>query len=461
MSLNSFLRILRARWLTIASIALVAIFIAAVITFQTPRSYTATTEMIVDGSGQDPISGQSLPSRMIAGYIATQADVIRSRIVAQKVIDQNDLINNPAVLREFRSLSNEQSPSNGWLLNYLHKRVAVTPRQNSTVMDISFNSRDPELSAQLADAFAVAFIQTNLELRTDPAKQVTGWYNQQLSLLRDTLVEKQNTLSSYREEHGILATTDRFDLETAKLSELSSMLVAAQGLRLDSQSRSQQIAGSTTSDLPAHVLENPQIQRLSTELAQAQARLTDAGARLGSNHPLYRQANREVTALRGQLNQALKLIGGNLRSTAELAKAREEQLQVELAEQKEQVMKLSRIRNELNLLQQEVDTAQMAYDAALARSTQTRMESQSALTDVAILNTASVPSRPTHPKTALNLILAAAFGLLLGTAFALCREWMDRRVRGADELEARLGIPVLACIPPEHRRWSKRELVTS
>lgn len=460
MNLMTFIRILVARWFTIAGIAVLAIAVAAAVIFQTPKSYTATTVLIVDSRGQDPVSGQSLPQRTISGYIATQSDIIRSRNVALKVIEQENLANDPVLQRKFRAARGEDTPTTSWLLSYLNSRVGVAPRRDSTVLDLTFNSQDPALAARLSDAFAKAYLQTNLELRTDPARQVTTWYDQQLTALRETLVDRQNALSTYQEEHGILASPDRLDLETARLNDLSGMLMAVQGERLDHQSRSQQLSASSLTDLPSHVLENPQIQRLSTELAQAQARLTDVGAQLGSNHPQYRQADREVTAARSQLNAALKLIGGNMRSTVQLSQAREEQLKAELDAQKEHVMQLGRIRNELKLLQQEVDNAQTAYDAALARSTQTLLESRSALTDVAILTTASVPSRPTHPKPALTLLLATAFGLLLGTAVALCREWMDRRVRGPEDLEASLGLPVLALIPAERSRWSKRELAS-
>src|SRR5690554_5953014 len=131
MNLESLFRILWARWLTIVSITLLAIFVAAVVTFQTPRSYTATTELIVDSRGLDPISGQSLPSRMMASYIATQADIIRSRTVARKVIDQQMLMDEPAVLREFRVASDDPEITPGWLFWYLKNGLMISPRQNS------------------------------------------------------------------------------------------------------------------------------------------------------------------------------------------------------------------------------------------------------------------------------------------------------------------------------------------
>ena len=326
MNLAALLRILRARWLTIAGMTLIAVVVAGIVTFQTPKSYMASTELIIDGKGQDPISGEALPARMLSGYIATQADIIRSRNVANKVIDQLNLIEEPALQPEFRAASTEPLPSRGWLLYYLKTGLSVTPQRDSSVLSISFKARNPELAARIADAFAQAYIQTNLELRIEPAKQITQWYDLQLEALRENLVDRQNALAAYQEEHNIIATSDRLDLESEKLAELSSMLLVVQGQRLDEQSRSKQLDGSKPGALPEHVLTNPQVQKISDELSQAQARMAEIGSQVGSNHPQYRQAQREVAALQSQLQRTLKLVGGSLRSSVELSQSREEQL---------------------------------------------------------------------------------------------------------------------------------------
>jgi len=458
MNLTAFFRVLLAHWFTIVGMTVLALIAAAVWTYMTPRSYTASADLLIDGKARDPISGQTMPTQLLSAYIATQADIIKSRKVASLVIQQQDLMNDPLIVREFHSLSDGPAPTEPWLLAYLINRVYVAPHRSSNVMAIAFKSQDPELAAKLANAFAEAYISTSLALRIEPAKQITHWYNDQLETLRAGLIEKQNALSAYQEDHNIIASTDRLDLETTRLTELSSMLVAIQGQRLESESRSDQLTNSTLGPRPAQLLDNPQVQKISADLAQAQARLNEQGTLVGSNHPQYRQAQREVEAIKGQLKETLKLVGGSMRSTVELTKAREEQLKAELAAQKEVVLQLNRTRNDLTLLRQEVDIAQAAYDAALSRSTQTRLESQIAQTDAAILNAAIVPSQPTEPKPAMNMLLALVVGILLGVTFSLCREWIDRRVRSIEELETRLGLPVLAYIPAEPKSWAKREI---
>lgn len=453
MNLTTLFHIVRARWLTIATITLLAILITAVISLFMPRTYSATNELIVDAKAQDPISGQFLSSRMIIGYLATQADIVRSRKVSEKVIVAENLNVDPQLLAEYHKNHEGNEVSRSWLLGYLRGGLSVAPKRESSVLGISFSAEDPELAARLANAFATAYIDTSLELRVEPARQITRWYEQQLATLRDTLMANQNALASYQEEHGIVAS-DRVDLESAKLAELSSMLTAAQSERLDTQSRSNQATTNPDAALSSKALENPQIQQLSSDLVQAQARLRELNSRVGTSHPDYRQALAEVDTINRQLNRTTEMVNSGLRSSVELSQSREEQLKGELAIQKNLVLQLNRNRQQLNLLQQEVHSAQAAYDAALARSIQTRLESQIAQTDVAVLNFATPPPFPTSPKPTVNLLLAGILGLLLGSALALCREWLDRRVRSIDDLVNGLGLPVLAYIPAEGRNWA-------
>ncbi|ACE83162.1 Wzz/FepE/Etk N-terminal domain-containing protein [Cellvibrio japonicus] len=443
MSLTTLLYILLARWRVIAGISLGALLLALAYILVTPRTYTSTTELLVDSKAQDPISGQLLSGRTNAAYLATQADIVRSRKVAAKVIDQLSLHQEPGLIKAAGG-----APSRPWLMGFVREGLVVNPRRDTSILAISFISQDPQLAAKLADGFAQAYIQTNLELRIEPARQISEWYDQQLTALRAALMEKQNALASYQEEHGIV-DNERVDLESAKLAALSSLLTSIQNERLDSESRSTQLSAATRNANSAQALDDPQVQRISTQLVQAQARLAELGSQVGNNHPQYRQAQAEVDTLKRQLNRTLELVNTSLRSSVALSQTREEQLKTELAAQKEQLLQLNRIRNQRNLLRQEVDSAQAAYDAALTRATQTRLESQISQTDIALLNAANLPSRPTAPKTAITLVLALVAGLMLGTGLALCLEWFDRRLRTGDDLTNGLGLPILARLPDD------------
>lgn len=446
MTISSLLAILFARkWVILACIGL-ATCLAVAANLMTPRSFTGTTELIVDGRGLDPISGQSQPARLMAGYIATQADIIRSRTVANKVIDQlgqQKLVD----LFGLTAAPGNDEGTRRQLHAYLDQGLQVLPKRDSNVLSIAFQAKDPVFAANLANAFAQAYIYTNLEMRIEPARQTSEWYKAQLTSLRTELTDRQSKLSTYREEHKIIAAPDRIDLESARLAELSTQLLAAQTERLNSQNRRDQI-NTQKIDPESRAMDNPQVQQLAGELARAESNLRDLGNQVGENHPHYSQAKAEVAQLKQQLKRLLELISGSLRSSVELSKAREAQLEKELAAQKEWVLQLSRHKNELALLQQEVDNAQAAYDSALARSAQTHLESQISTTDIAVLNPAIPPTNPTPSKLVITLILALVGGALAGIAIVLVWEWLDQRIRTNADIESDLGLPLLTCIPP-------------
>ena len=190
MNLNTLMGILLARkWAIIASCAL-ALLAAAILILLTPKSYTASIDLLVDSRGLDPISGQSQPARMTGAYLATQSDIIRSRNVAGKVIDQLALGSSPAMIKAAK-LTGEPERDQRRMLSFLAKGLIVVPKRDSSVLSIAFKAQDPQLAAQIADAYAEAYMYTNLELRIEPAKQTTQWYNQQLTGMRQELIEKQ------------------------------------------------------------------------------------------------------------------------------------------------------------------------------------------------------------------------------------------------------------------------------
>jgi len=224
--------------------------------------------------------------------------------------------------------------------------------------------------------------------------------------------------------------------------------IGGQRERLLGAADDQHIIGHGRNAAPA--LDNPQVQKLYSDLVQSQAKLSELASNVGQNHPQYRQTLGEVESIQLQLNKALELVNGNLRSSIELSQTREAQLKNELAAQKNRVLQLSRNRNELTLLKQEVDSAQSAYTTALSRTSQTHLESQIAQTDISVLDHAEIPGQPTSPKLFFNLLLAIVVGLLFGTSAALIWEVLDRRIRGLYDLEKAIGIAVLAAIPMRH-----------
>jgi protein tyrosine kinase modulator len=447
MSFNQFLVILRARWLTAAGIFVAVVVLIAFASVIWPKQYTATASIVID-SKTDPVAqanGNAGAGELPATYVNTQADIIASERVAQRVVKTLKLDQQPEARKLWAKGPNDDiSVTVAKLL--LDKKLQVAPAHDSpthasNVIDISVKWSDPATAAALANGFAQAAIETNIELKVEPAKQYASWFDQRSRELRADLEQKQKKLSDFQAKNGIVATDEKLDVENARLAELSTELVTIQGLRQDSQSRQHQV-GSDISTLP-EVLQNPVIQSLKAALAQAEAKKPDVAARLGKNHPDYQAVEGEISDLRNRIASESAKIAASLGNATQSNLRRENDVRQALEAQKKKVLELKYQHDQAAIFENDVTAAQRDLDQVSQRLAQSNLESLTQQTNVVQLSTATPPSDPSSPKIVINLIVAIFLGAVLGIAAALAAELRNRRVREDEDIVELLGVPLL------------------
>lgn len=441
MNILQFLLILKAHTKLILLTVTLSVALVSAVSLLLPKTYTSTASLVVNVRGADPVTGQALQSQQVSGYVATQVDVIKSQNVALKVVDELKLAEDAAFQHEFQRDVRTQISIRDWLADTLLKNLDVKPSSGSSVLYVTYRSADPQMAARLANAFVQAYIQTNLELKTQPAKQTAVWYNLQLSELRNNLQKSQEKLSKHQQSEGIVSLDEKLDIESTRLAELSSQLVAAQGQTYDSLS----IQSNASSASPS-VVNNPVIQVLKGELARSEAKFSQVAERVGNNHPEYVRAEAEVSSLRSKLASEINTAQRTINTNLSVSRQREEALRDALAAQKAKVLALNANRDAGSVLAREVESAQRAYDQALQRFSQTRLEGHAGQTEISVLSSAVVPLSPSSPNVNLNVALSVFLGALLGVGLALIREMLNRRVRSVYDVITVLDIPVLGVL---------------
>lgn len=422
------------------------------VTLLLPKEYVANAAVVIDSRGTDLVTGTVLPNQIMSGYISTQVDVIGSHNVALKVVDQLKLVDAPQIREKFNESTDGSGDIRDWIADNLLRNLDILPDRDSSVVTIAFSARDPNFAAAVANAFADSYIRTNLELRNDPTKRQAAWFDEQIQSLRKNLETAQQNLAAFQREHNLVSIDpNRIDVENSRLAEIANQLVAAQGSKYDSMSRLNQLKELKSQDrltqLP-DILGNPLLQSMKADLVRAEGKLADTAERFDRNHPQYVSAAAEVNALRQRLAAEIATARGSIEQSANLAQRREQELQQALAAQKQAILELQKQRDQQAVLSSEVENAQHVYDAALQRSSTVRLDSQLTQSNIAVLNSAVPPLKPTKPRLLINVVLGAMAGLLFGIAAALVREFNDRRIREREDIIDNLSLPVLAELPP-------------
>jgi len=443
MNFSQFVSILRARWKIASTVLLVTVGTVVAMSLLMPRKYTATAAILVDMKSADPIAG--IAGTLGTGFVATQADILMSDRVAQRVVRDLKLTQNANTRARWMEQTGGAGSFESWLANGLQPSLEVKPSRESNVILVSFTSPDPKFSAALANGFVQAYLDTTLDLRVDPAKQYSTFFNSRLKELREQLEKAQTKLSAYQKENGILATDERYDVESARLNELSSQLVTVQALSAESGSRQAQALKSA--DQLGDVINNPVVAGLRADMSRQEAKLQEVSARYGDAHPQVVELKANIDELRARLGAETRRVSKSVGINDNINKSREGEIRASLEAQRSRVVKLKGQRDEALLMQRDVDSAQRAYEAVATRLTQTSLESQTTQTNVASLSPASEPTRHSSPKIGLNILLSFFVGLMFAVATALLREMFDRRLRSAQDAVLALGVPVLGQLP--------------
>ncbi len=427
----------------IASIFFAVVAAVAIASLLVQKRYTAIAAVVVD-IGNDPVAGGVNPSQVLPSYIATQLDVAGSDRVAQRVVELLDLEQDPQTIDRWQRATQGRGTLREWAARNLLENLVVTPSRDSNVISIGYRAADPAKAAQYANGFAQAFIDTNIQLKVQPAEKYSVWFEQRVKALRAEVEAKQKLLYDYQREQGIVPTDDRVNIETSRLAELSTQLAAAQAQSREAQSKLREAMAE--SETTPEVLQSPVIVNLKAQLAGEEGKLEGMKNKLGESNPEFILQARVVDDLRTRLaNESARIIK-SMTSVANASRQRELETKAALEEQKQHLLSIKRGQDAESLLEQDVLAAQKNLEAVTQRLAQTSLESQTQQSNVVLLSAATQPTRPSSPNIRLNVIVAAFLGLLLAVGSALALEEWDGRVRAGDELPALLGVPLLGTL---------------
>lgn len=441
-------KVLLEKWRIIALCTALALALAVLDLVVTTPVYKSTATVVAGVRAPETIGPQSVADQLSSDYLLTQEDILKSDRVARQVVTDTGLANAPGVIQQYG-----WEPKDGALPDFIASNlrnglIVNSSVTNSRVMEIGFLSGDPQFAATMANAFANAFIDVNVQLQADPARRTVASYTRQLDVLSRKLHQMQAQLVAREGTLDIVAGKGENDPDSARLNALSAQLAAAQAQSAAASSRAG--AGALPDTMASGV-----VQGLQTEIARLEAQRSQLSASAGPNNPDYRQLVAQIAGLRGQLSSQEALIRKSAAATAAQAQAMQSGLNGAVTAQRGRVTKVRAAQSEVSVMQQDITNLQASYDQIAQRRAQLEVLDNTGQTNISLLSPATPSDKPVLPRRLMTLALALVTGVIAGVLLALTIEFFDRRIRFSSEIESWLGIPDLGAIrisPPQPMR---------
>ncbi len=469
----------------------VAVFLAvAVATFQMTPVFSATASIIIDPRETQFIDLEAVVSGLPpdSAVVDTEVEIIRSRSLAEKIVNRLELMDKPefnGALRP-RSFTDKAKGAVRGFINSLSppppqpaddpwtperkrevEREAVvstllgrtSARRIGTTYGIAINARseDPLLATAIANAIADQYLVEQLDAKFDATRRANAWLEERLADLRQEVNEAEGRVEAYRSAENLFAAPNEGGtLNEQQIADINGQLVVQEGELAERQARlsavTRQLAQGATAETSAEVLNSVVISDLRRQQAELVRERADLETRYGPRHPSLQRVLSEEADLEQQIRAEMDRIVTSLESEVAISQQRVGALRSSLAGLRTSIASNNRAMVRLRELERNAEASRTIYEAFLARFKQTNEQEGLTEADARVLSRAAVPLGPSFPRKGLNLALGLILGFGLGAVAVLLAESFDNQLSAGDEIESAYNVPFLGNFPKLHGR---------
>ncbi|HEX6164111.1 MAG TPA: polysaccharide biosynthesis tyrosine autokinase [Vicinamibacterales bacterium] len=348
----------------------------------------------------------------------------------------------PATAASFTAVSAGSYP------DVLLSRFNVVQVRGSQLVDMTFDSADPQFAARAANTFAEEYVSHNLELKVSTLNASADWLTGEVQKLFEAVKESDLKLAQYKESQDAGALDSNQNIVVARLTTANDSATKARMDRIQKETLWRQIeaAGDDVESITS-VLNNPNIQNLRVRLNQLAQERSSATERYGERHPAYQNAVTAYANAEAQLREEIRKARQNAKNEYDNAVRQERELQALLGESKKQATALGRKGVDYAVLLREAESNRTIYNQLVAREKELRVVANSRTNNVRVVDRAEVPALPYTPNHRRDWAYAIALGIALGLGLAFGIDYLDDTVKTPDDVARRLKLKFLGLVP--------------
>ena len=453
--LYDYLLILRKHQWLILSFMLAVVTIVAIATFRMQPVYVATARIEIDRENANilPFQGADSYDYMmdLDNYIETQSKILTSETLALQTIRNGGLTarpefsspSGPSEAVAIGSLANQKRPPE---LGEFLGSLSVKRVPSSRLMDVSFESTDPQLAARIVNAHINTYIEQNFRSKYESTTQASTWLADQLGELKIKVQKSEDARIAYERQNQIWTLDDKQNITSQRLADVNKELTEAQSERMRKESL-YEFAKSGNLDAVPQVQGSAGLADLIKKQSDASAQYTDELSQYGPNFPRVQRLQTQLKELDDRIEKEKKKIVDVLESDYREARQREELLTKALDQQKAETNQMAEKLVEYNILKREAEANKTLYEGLMTKLKETAISQGLRSSNIRVVDPAMIPSTPARPAKTRNVTLAFLVGLVGGIGLALMREYLDNTVKTPDDIETLARLPSLAVVP--------------
>jgi polysaccharide biosynthesis transport protein len=466
--LREYMRVLiKRKWLVMA--VAVGIFMAvAIATLRQTPVYEAVGQIVVNKADSNLITFKD--SGPVVDYydqsdLDTEVRILQSDLLALQVIRQlnldkrTELGGHPEQKQPNLVADPLQSDSNrtSALLGAFRGNLHVTLIPNTRIMEIHYNSTDPQLAASAVNTLAATYVEQNFKTKFESTMQASDWLSKQLVDLQMKVETSQEKLVRYQKEHEILGNDEKQNITTEKLDEINKELTMAESDRMQKEAVYRQTQSSDPEVVAAAIIADSAgtgtsvgsrlLDKLRDQQATLGIQVAELSTQFGPSYPKVAQLNNQLKEIEKQLQSEVNKSVDHLRGQYQAALQRENMLHDSFEKQKQEANRLNESAIEYTLLKRDVESNRTLYEGLLEKLKEAGVTAGLRSNNFRIINAARVPTAPSEPNIPRNLAFAIVIGMISGVGLAFLLENMDNTVRTPEQAQAISALPSLGMIP--------------
>jgi exopolysaccharide transport family protein len=485
--------LLRRRWQIILP-TLAVVLLAALILFSIPPLYKSTGAIALQPQQEDVVDIQQVLSTGFSQSedIATEVEVMRSRRIANKVIDQLDLMkdvefndyltDDPWLVQMYKkamktvrgavySLVGSKAPQGSGLspeqiarenvINNFLDRLEVTLKPETRAIYVAFSSQNPQKAAKISKAVTDAYLTDMLESSYEATLRANQWLSSKISDLQGNVTAAERAVERFRRDANLLQGREG-TLISQQISEVNSQLLVASAARAEAEARYAQVRrmvqGGGSAETASDVLRSPIIQSLVAQESEAKRKVAELAEELGPRHPSRVNAESALRDVQSKLRLEINKIVTALANDAEVSRAREGTLRQALTNLQNKMASANSSEVQLRGLEREAEAQRTLLQSFLSRAQETTAQLDSGFQRpmARVIAEPNIPENPYFPPKMMILAVALLGGFIISLAIAALMESLHRGVRSTEELEQLIGLPAIGMIPAHRRAFAPR-----